>query len=79
MPDLIGIQQSPITAARSSVTARPYTQPGSVPPASSHIFGAQPTPESTLYQPTTDPTSLQYLQTLIVTDTETVIYRTNRK
>jgi len=65
MPDLSRMSQSPITAS-PSVIARPYTQPGSVPPSESHVFGPQPElfdarPEvwSTPDQDTQDSTSLQ--------------------
>jgi len=59
MPDLSCIQQSPITATSPSVIEHPRTQSGSVPPSSSHIFGLQPSPWSTLDQPNADHTSLQ--------------------
>jgi len=52
-------KQSPITATSPSVIARPHTQSGPVPPSSSHIFGLQLSPWSTLHQPNADPTSLQ--------------------
>jgi len=65
MSDLSCIQQSPLTEASPCVIARPRTQPGSVPPVSSYIFGLQsenfghqPEHGSTLAHHTADPTSL---------------------
>ena len=62
MPDVSYTQQSPIAAASPSViiTQPLRTQSGPV-PLSSYIFGLQPSPWSTLDQPTTDPKSLHML------------------
>ena len=67
MSDLSCIQQSPLTEASPCVIARPRTQPGSVPPVSSYIFGLQsenfghqPEHGSTLAHHTADPTSLHW-------------------
>ena len=64
--DVSYTQKSPITADSLPLRVRtPYTHPGSVPPASSYIFGLQPKisghqpePGSTLSHYTVDPTSL---------------------
>ena len=66
MSDLSPISQSPITASPSVITRQPLrTQPGSVSPSASHVFGPQPElfgtwPEvwSTLDQHTQDRTTL---------------------
>ena len=53
MPDVSYTQQLPIATANPSVVVRPRTQSGPVPPSSSYIFGAQPTPGSTTSYHTT--------------------------
>ena len=58
MPDVSYTQQLPIATANPSVIVRPRTQSGPVPPSSSYIFGAQPTPGSTASYHTIDLTSL---------------------